>query len=61
MGRELNVAGFTLTTDEWEALDDESRALLHGAVAADDPGESFDLRDNPYEYYELTIYRSSAA
>jgi hypothetical protein len=50
MVREITLAGYQLTGDEWQALDERSRlqllrALLEGAGYVPD--------DEPYESYEL--------
>jgi hypothetical protein len=33
---DIELAGFTLTADEWRAFDDETRALLLGCATADE-------------------------
>lgn len=50
MAREITLAGYQLTGDEWLALDDGARlallrALIEGATWVPD--------DDPYESYEL--------
>ena len=50
MVREITLAGYQLTGDEWGALDEDARltllrALLEGAAWVPD--------DEPYESYEL--------
>lgn len=56
MGTEIRVAGFTLTPDDWAALDDESREILLEALAADEPDEVDEITDDePYASYELVF------
>ena len=44
------VAGFRLTYEEWEGLDDDSRSLLLATFI-----ESTQRADESYESYELSI------
>jgi len=53
MQRELGLAGFRLTADEWNAFDDASRAALLDAVGARDADEL--MVDPPYESFELVF------
>lgn len=46
---ELSIAGFRMTVEEWESLDEESRELMRQTLAADAAAEE------PYESYTLTL------
>ena len=48
---EVTLAGLTLTQDEWESLDLESRALLLDVGAVRDEAPI----DEPYDSYEVQI------
>jgi hypothetical protein len=53
---EVTLAGLTLTQDEWEALDLESRALLLDVGAVRDAA----ILDEPYDSYEVTLEKMLA-
>jgi hypothetical protein len=42
MRGEIELAGYTITAEEWSAFDDETRALLLG-VAGDEPEVTYEL------------------
>ena len=51
MAREITLAGLRMTFEEWQGLDDESRALLLRAFI-----ETTARRyDDQYESYELSL------
>lgn len=49
---ELTLAGLTLTQEEWDELDEDSRILILEALSAN---EAEDAIDDPYESYEVYI------
>ena len=44
---EVTLAGLTLTQEEWDSLDEESRSLLRDVLVAQP--------EEPYDAYEVTI------
>jgi hypothetical protein len=48
---EVTLAGLTLTQDDWESLDEESKAFLLESLGWDDPAEE----ESYYESYEIYI------
>jgi hypothetical protein len=52
MRREIQLAGYTITAEEWSAFDADTRALLLGAASA---------ADEPYLTYEVTLLEAELA
>jgi hypothetical protein len=48
---QIQLAGFTLTADEWDGLSDDERSLLLAEVGVDLDALGFP----PYDSYELSI------
>ncbi len=55
MATDVSLGGFLLTREEWEALDDDERLMLLGAVVEPSSGSRrpLQLADPYYESYEL--------
>ena len=52
MAREITLAGYQLSGDEWVALDEDSRLALLRALVA---GAGWVPDEDPYETYELVF------
>jgi hypothetical protein len=53
MGRDLALAGFRLTAEEWDDFDEDSQQQLLATFGAEDPEEL--ALDPPYDSLELSF------
>lgn len=61
MAKDVSLGGFLLTREEWEALDENERLMLMGAVVEPSSGGSFEMPESYYESYEVIFEEKLAS